>query len=136
MKVFKNSSLEFQMLLLFFLLVTILAYFLLILYGIIWKQKGKQILINMVIFTVTFFIVTYLVERYPSYYREQKPCLLFEIPYFIYAAAAICGMAYASVQARMIFRQEKSICREMRSKKAWTTCPAEWGFLMNRVCLY
>lgn len=128
MKVFKNSSPEFQMLLLFFLLVTILAYFLLILYGIIWKQKGKQILINMAIFSVTFLIVTCLVERYPSYYREQKPCLLFEIPYFIYAAAAICGMAYAAVQARVILRQEKKYLQGNAIQGSLDNLPSGVGF--------
>lgn len=148
MKSFGNNSLEFQIVLVVFFLMTALTYFLLIIYEITWKQKWKRIIINMAVFTVTFLTASCLSVRYLFYDWEQNSFILFKIPYVVYVAAGICGIAYAAMQIRDALRQEKNHLQGKAIQESLDNLPSGAGFFdeqgmpvlinrqMHRICRY
>ena len=148
MKSFGNNSLEFQMVLVVFFLMTALTYFLLIIYEITWKQKWKRIIINMAVFTVTFLTASCLSVRYLFYDWEQNSFILFKIPYVVYVAAGICGIVFAAMQIRDAFRQGKNHLQGNAIQESLDNLPSGAGFFdeqgmpvlinrqMYRICRY
>lgn len=148
MKSFGNSSLEFQMVLMVFFLMTALVYLLLIIYEIIWKQKWKQIIINMAVFTATFLTASGFNVKYLLSYWEQNSLIHFKIPYVVYGAAGIGGIVYAAMQIRDTLRQGKNQLQGNAIQESLDNLPSGAGFFdeqgmpvlinrqMYRICRY
>ena len=148
MKSFGDSSLEFQMVLMVFFLLIALVYFLLILYEIIWKQKGKQIIINMAVFTVSFLAASCFQVQSLVFYDEQDSFLFLQIPYAVYAAAGTGGIAYAAMQIRKTISRGKDRLQGNAIQESLDNLPSGVGFFdekgmpvlinrqMHRICGY
>ena len=127
MKSFRDSSLEVQMVFMVFFLMIALIYFLLLIYEIIWKQKWKKIIINMAVFTAAFLMALCFYVRH-LILCEESTCFFFEVPYVVFGAAGICGIAYAVMQIAGYFRQGKNHLQGSAIQESLDNLPSGAGF--------
>lgn len=127
-KSFGDTSLEVQMGMMLCSLLIALVYFLFIIYEIIWRQKKKQIVINVAVFTVTFFAAACFPVRHLISSQERELFWLFRIPLWGFAFLGACEIAFVAVQIRDAVRGRKQHLQRNAIQESLDNLPSGVGF--------